>query len=544
MSTYAIQIQVEGNAITGMKQIGAQIEQLNAKTKEIHSNFEVLKGKIGGLASEFKGLALGALGIGSAFAGFEFIKSSKEMFDKFEESVTKVETALTSTGHAAGLSLGQIEEEAKKLSGQTLFGRAAIMDAQSMLLTFTQIRGEIFNKSIPAVTDFATRFKMELPEAANMLGKALNDPLKGMTRLQRQGVVFSDQQKETIKHFMATGQVAKAQEVILKELGTEFGGLAHAMTQTDEGKLKMAAKTLDNFKLTVGELTSKFLVSLIPAFNAVVKAATKFKDWITGDSTSAEAFRTVLKVMGAMLVAYAGYLTVAGIQTAFFTAKQWLLNIAMDANPIGLIVMAIAALIAIVTIAIQKYDEWGAALLLVMGPLGMIVNLIMSFKKHWEEIKNAFSEEGIVGGLKKIGTTILDALLYPLQQALKLIAKLTGAKFIDTWAKDLQSMRNKLGINDTLDIPAGPGASHKNKGSDVPGAEGSLAQSAINTSALGGASGGLGEAKVIKIDFHKALMEVNVPGGNGTDIIGKGQLTVEAMLRIINNLSMTQGATM
>jgi ATP-dependent Clp protease ATP-binding subunit ClpA len=79
---------------------------------------------------------------------------------------------------------------------------------------------------------------------------------------------------------------------------------------------------------------------------------------------------------------------------------------------------------------------------------------------------------------------------------------------------------------------------------DKIGKGGADAQSGINTSALGGASGGLGEAKVIKIDFHKALMEVNVPGGNGTDIIGKGQLTVEAMLRIINNLSMAQGATM
>jgi tape measure domain-containing protein len=107
---------------------------------------------------------------------------------------------------------------------------------------------------------------------------------------------------------------------------------------------------------------------------------------------------------------------------------------------------------------------------------------------------------------------------------------------------------NDINVSGKLNFPNIPNLpDNKNKDDDSKLqkiGDGELGQSAINTSALGGASGGLGEAKVIKIDFHKALMEVNVPGGNGTDIIGKGQLTVEAMLRIINNLSMAQGATM
>jgi hypothetical protein len=63
---------------------------------------------------------------------------------------------------------------------------------------------------------------------------------------------------------MATGQVAKAQEVILKELGTEFGGLATAMAKTDAGKLKMASKALTEMKTTVGKLISEGLAKLSP----------------------------------------------------------------------------------------------------------------------------------------------------------------------------------------------------------------------------------------------------------------------------------------
>jgi hypothetical protein len=535
MSAYAIQIQVEGNAITGMKQIGAQIDQLNAKTKEIHGNFDGLKGKIGGLASELKSLAIGALGIGSAFAGFEFIKSSKEMFDKFEEGVTKVETVLTSTGHAANLSFEEISEGAKKLSGQTLFSRSQLLDASSMLLTFTQIRGEIFNKSIPAVTDFATRFKMELPEAANMLGKALNDPLKGMTRLQRQGVVFSDQQKETIKQFMATGQVAKAQEVILKELGTEFGGLAHAMTQTDEGKLKMAAKTLDNFKISVGQLVSSFLVGLIPAFNYVVKVAKEFKDWITGSSDSAYIFKEAVIILGGALATYLVIVNAIKLATQVWTAVQWALNVAMTANPIGLIVVAVVALIAGIAALWDKCEGFrkvvGGIFAEIAKVIMGVVHIFTNFAHMVGDVFTGHFKEAGKAGKQMIADFKND------------FTKGWG----EAWDKGAEKAKNsKFKFGGLIGLGGKKeGKVDANGNPIIPKmGEGSLAQSAINTSALGGASGGLGEAKVIKIDFHKALMEVNVPGGNGTDIIGKGQLTVEAMLRIINNLSMAQGATM
>jgi len=531
MAAYAFQINVEGNTISGFKQIESAAEHVNEKAKEIHNSFSKIGEGIGHLGSEFKNLAMGALGLGSIFAGFEFIKSSKEAFDKMEESVAKVESALVSTGHAGGLSLEELTTEAKKLSGQTLFGRASIMDAQSMLLTFTAIRGEIFNKSIPAVADFATRFKMELPEAANTLGKALNDPLKGMTRLQRQGVVFSDQQKETITKFMETGQVAKAQEVILKELGTEFGGLAKAMTKTDEGKLKMAAKTLGEFKMTVGELASKFLVSLIPAFNAVVGLAKDFKHWIEGGSEGAYIFKEIIIVIGAALGVYAGYLGIVTVGTKLWAAAQWLVNTAMTLNPIGAIIVAIVALVAAIAILWDKCEGfrvamggiWEVVIKYVMGMIHYFMNLgtIIGdiFTGNWSKLRD---------DSKKFTNDFKNDFI-------------TG--WADAWKKGGEKGKNsqfKFGGLVGLGGESKEGA----KGEAGKIGAGGLAQSAINTSNLSGASGGLGEAKVIKIDFHKALMEVNVPGGNGMDIVSKAPMSVEMMLRIINNLSMSQGSTM
>jgi len=121
-----------------------------------------------------------------------------------------------------------------------------------------------------------------------------------------------------------------------------------------------------------------------------------------------------------------GIISAIEVATKLWTGAQWLLNIAMDANPIGLIIIAVAALVALIVGAIQKYDEWGAALLNFMGPIGILINLFMSFKRHWDSIVEAFQTEGIVGGIKRIGQVIWDSMLYPLEQFLRMVSKIPG----------------------------------------------------------------------------------------------------------------------
>lgn len=75
------------------------------------------------------------------------------------------------------------------------------------------------------------------------------------------------------------------------------------------------------------------------------------------------------------------------------------------------------------------------------------------------------------------------------------------------------------------------------------GGGGAVTDAAINTSMLSGASGGLGEAKIIHMHFNKALVENNIPGGNGLDVLSKTPQAAEMLLRILNNVAPVQGAT-
>lgn len=155
--------------------------------------------------------------------------------------------------------------------------------------------------------------------------------------------------------------------------------------------------------------------------------------------------------IGANTVALGAYkamtLIVTGLTYAW-TAAQWLLNVALTANPIGIIIVAIAALIALVVIVINKWDEWGAALSLFMGPLGWIISLIQSFRRNWEMVKKAFSTGGILGGLKAIGAVLIDAILMPVQQLLELLAKIPGmGKLATAGAEKILELRKGLGVD-------------------------------------------------------------------------------------------------
>ena len=143
----------------------------------------------------------------------------------------------------------------------------------------------------------------------------------------------------------------------------------------------------------------------------------------------------------------------AGVMKAV-TAAQWLLNVAMDANPIGLIIIGIAALIALIVLVIAKYDEWGAALSLFLGPLGLIINVIQSFRRNWEMVVKAFKTGGILGGIKAIGKVLLDAVLMPVQQLLSLLGKIPGmANLAAGGVEKIQQIRDNLGL-ETEDKPA------------------------------------------------------------------------------------------
>lgn len=119
----------------------------------------------------------------------------------------------------------------------------------------------------------------------------------------------------------------------------------------------------------------------------------------------------------------------------------------MAANPITWVILGIAALIALVTAAIIKFDEWGAMILFLMGPFGRVISAIKLLYDHWESVKNAFETGGIIGALKRIGQVLLDVFLKPIQQGLEMLSKMPGAGNIaGNWAGKIEGLRKGMDL--------------------------------------------------------------------------------------------------
>lgn len=195
-------------------------------------------------------------------------------------------------------------------------------------------------------------------------------------------------------------------------------------------------------KLYIGTLIVLKAVSIASSIaTGLMTAATIAYNVVLGISTALQG-RSAFFVMG-NTVAYGAYRAVVVASTA----AQWLLNAAMAANPIGLVIAAIIALIALVVAAIKYYDTWGATLLWFLGPVGMVISAFKSIYDNWEMIKKGFTTGGIIGGLKALGAVLLDVVLLPMKQILTLMSNLPGSvgRAAGSAADSIEGLRDKLG---------------------------------------------------------------------------------------------------
>ena len=196
--------------------------------------------------------------------GAQFVNEATES----QDAVANLEATLKSMGDVTGLTSQQLQDIAGGLQEVTRFSDETIINAEAMLLTFGNIGGEVFPRATEAMVDLAAKFG-SMDQASVMLGKALNDPIAGVTALRRVGVQLSEQQEEAIKKFMEQGDIMSAQGIILAELERQVGGLAEAYGDTFAGKLEI-------FKNRIGEVKETIGTALLPLLTRMMDWAAQF----------------------------------------------------------------------------------------------------------------------------------------------------------------------------------------------------------------------------------------------------------------------------
>jgi hypothetical protein len=155
------------------------------------------------------------------------------------------------------------------------------MNMQAVLATFKEVRGDEFVRAQKAIMDMSTVLDQDLKSSAVQVGKALNDPIKGLTAMQRVGVTFSESQSEAIKSLAEMGRTAEAQKLILAELESQFGGTAEAAAGTFGGQLKLLWLDLSDIAEVIGSEVGGAIVGLVKLFRALIPPQEELIFWIT-----------------------------------------------------------------------------------------------------------------------------------------------------------------------------------------------------------------------------------------------------------------------
>lgn len=234
------------------------IKDLDGKIRQIvKTSQEGTTAASAGFGGMWKSMFAGQIATNAVMSGFRFLKnelmSTMTEAGKNAAALRQMDAVLKSTGGAAGIAREELIRLSEGFQKTTTYSHDTVMEAQNLMLTFTNVNKSVFPQSIQAILDMSTAMGQDLKGSAIQVGKALQDPILGVTALRRVGVNFNEAQTEVIKNLVKTGQAAKAQALILKELTTEFGGSAAAAAQGFGGALKQVLNIYNDFKEEIGK---------------------------------------------------------------------------------------------------------------------------------------------------------------------------------------------------------------------------------------------------------------------------------------------------
>lgn len=547
MATYAFQINLEGNTLQGFK----QLENDAAKFKKGTENATESVNHLGESMKELGKMVIAAFAIEKVF---EFGKELMNVTAEFEGYENRVKFASLSTEDAAiNMQFLRQETEALHLPMRQVYESFSEMQAG---LKDTGVEGEHFRKlfegvSIAAATLHLPDFQLQrvfydLKEIGELgaagvsgiparIGRSLSTALPGINALVKKiyGVTMMELNKEGVNGVDFLKKLGPGLKKYFESgLANWSGSLQARMNDTKTAFVKFQRELGEKLKPQMIEI----LDNLTKLFGILTKGALKFIDVI-------KDLWPVLKYVVDLFLIWKGLQLFDYLVTGIATFIKYM-----------------ASLPKLILEAAAGFNSWTIGLIGSLVSIGLIYQLVEKIKhlgtgeNYEESLAKPYRAESdsavkeqmrLKPGLAAPTDTIkYNQAVLREKEASSKISDIMGSNgpFAQLYAIQLEQVKKVFkGLAEKLDIlPKIPTGGSGGGGGGGAG----LKENAFNTSALSGAAGGLGEAKIIKIDFHSPLMQVNMPGGNGMDVVAKAPMTIEMFLRLINNLSQSQGSTM
>jgi hypothetical protein len=252
-------------------EILGEFKKLTDATKGAQNSLSGLQKKASGIAKGI-GRVVGALGLTLGFSamvrGFNEATAAAEQAQVANDRIEAIAESMNEFGNQTAKVTKRIQDYADSQEFSLGVDADVIKATQAKLLTFRNLTktagtmGGAFDRATKAAIDMAAAGFGTAESNATQLGKALNDPIKGITALNRAGIQFTEDQKALIQSLVDSGKMLEAQDMILAEIESQVGGTAAATATASE-----------RMTLAFGAIQEEVGKVLLPVLN-------RLSDWI------------------------------------------------------------------------------------------------------------------------------------------------------------------------------------------------------------------------------------------------------------------------
>jgi TP901 family phage tail tape measure protein len=335
---------------------------------------------------------------------------------------------------------------------EAIFGKRGIVSAQKLMAVggdaLRKFRADI-QGSAGAAELAAEIMRTSIKSKLDVLGSALTEfGFKFVEAFEKQGVDIIGKLTDAVNNFDPTPII-------------NFARTAFAVLAKVAGVVGFLAKVAWNLRYVIIAIAAPIAVwkGILLAAALATKIATFWQNMFRGAAKlctfiiSGQAKATALLYAGMIKSIVATKAQAVASKAA--AVAQGIFNAVMSANPIALIIIGVAALIAVIVLLVKNWDKVKdkvmAVITIFLGPFGLVISVVKELIQNWGLVTAAFKDGGILSAIKTIGGVLLSGLLAPIQGLLELIALIPGiGGLADTGAKKIQEMRNALkGIENT-----------------------------------------------------------------------------------------------
>ena len=381
------------NAVSSLNNASAATNKLSAASKNTTKSLAATSTAAKGLGTALRNSVAPILAIGTAAS---LLGRSLSVFQARERDSQLLAKGLNNLG-AGTHSLNQLQEAADKLGNTTLFSQDEFTRGFALLTSFRKIGVEAYERVALEAANIAQINQVDVSTSFMQLAKALQDPERNLSNLNRSGIAFSKQQTEVIKQLMKTNRVAEAHAMILDIVEESYDEAALAASKGFAGSLDNLGESFDDLSESIGK-------ALLPVLDPAVKGLTAILNFLNSEGGQATAIIAGI-ALAAKGISVAVPLAVTGLSNFVISAQATAVSSALAAT--GLKGMAAASFLAAggiskATIAVHAFKlamvKTGIGALVV--GLGFLAAAILKAKNEQAEF-NELLESGTAANISE-----------------------------------------------------------------------------------------------------------------------------------------------